>query len=804
MRIELGEWKSRYRRVLAMSSTELSDRVRQQATARLDFLRYKAGMSFESRLRGSGQQRGNSHFFFAREDVPHLCSRLREIFPAESNQIIQRARRICLHRFDLLGYRDLDYGADIDWHCDRVHGKRSALKPWFKIRYLDFAEAGDSKVTWELNRHQHLVTLAKAFRLTGDESLATELFHQWNHWHRENPYPLGINWASSLEVAFRTLSWSWVYFLMLGSAAMPEGFRDELCRSLAVSCRHVEKYLSTYFSPNTHLLGEGVALFFIGTLFPELHGADRWQALGWKIVLDAAQHQVREDGLYFERSTYYHVWALDLFLHSSVLASRNGIAIPATFNRTLEQMLEALCVLGRSGAPPRLGDDDGGRLFDPQRNRPAHLLDPLAAGAVLFSRGDFKRVASGPREEMLWLLGEAGITEFNRLVPLPFARNSTSFQQSGLYVMGGDDADRQLMIVAGPERADTAGHGHADALSVNVNAGGQALLFDPGTYQYVGINDCERNYFRGTRAHNTLVVDERDQREPKGPFRWASLVDVRAEQWINGETFDLFVGNHNGYKRLAEPVVHRRTVFSHKSGFSLVRDQALGQGKHQLDLYWHVNPELAQTDENKGTFRSAHAGISIVPFENHAWSQEIKSEDWSPAYGRKEAHSVLHFGTVTNLPAEFAVLLLPYAEPNSGASIFQATNSISMTELFAGYGFQFGQDDYHFIFGEGKPWTSSPWSSDADCFVCVQSKDRIRRMLICCNGSYLDSGASKIISSGQKFSRCEIISIEGRIQVFSDGEPVVNGDAFDKGFPEQNGELTGVKPDPLARMERKT
>ena len=44
----------------------------------------------------------------------------------------------------------------------------------FKIKYLDFSEVGDSKVTWELNRHQHLVTLAKAFRLNGDPKFASE------------------------------------------------------------------------------------------------------------------------------------------------------------------------------------------------------------------------------------------------------------------------------------------------------------------------------------------------------------------------------------------------------------------------------------------------------------------------------------------------------------------------------------------------------------------------------------------------------------------------------------------------------
>ena len=82
---------------------------------------------------------------------------------------------------------------------------------------------------------------------------------------------------------------------------------------------------------------------------------------------------------------------------------------PPAFEKTLQRMLNALLLLARAGVPPSLGDDDGGRLFDPARNRAEHMLDPLATGAVLYRRGDFKSLAGGPREETLWLLGREGL-----------------------------------------------------------------------------------------------------------------------------------------------------------------------------------------------------------------------------------------------------------------------------------------------------------------------------------------------------------------------------------------------------------
>ena len=60
-----------------------------------------------------------------------------------------------------------------------------------------------------------------------------------------------------------------------------------------------------------------------------------------------------------------------------------------------------------------------------------HLLDPLATGAVLFGRGDFKSIAGSPREETLWLLGEAGLEEFSRLPAIAPKRNSIALQASG-------------------------------------------------------------------------------------------------------------------------------------------------------------------------------------------------------------------------------------------------------------------------------------------------------------------------------------------------------------------------------------
>jgi len=770
-------WNERWQRLQSASVDELRDHLRRYAYARADALRYRMGRLFSVTLRDTAAGVEPS-FFFAENQIPAIVEVLKRRKPKQVEEILSRADWICQHKFDLLGYRDLDYGTEIDWHADRVHGKRSPRRPFHSIRYLDFEQAGDVKVTWELNRHQHLVTLAKAYRLSGNEKFATELFDQWKHWWRENPYPIGVNWSSSLEVAFRSLSWLWVYFLLRDSKICPAGWPDlsraDWLQALGLSGRHIERYLSTYFSPNTHLLGEGVALFFIGTLCPELKSAADWKQLGWKIVLQESERQVQSDGLHFEQSVYYHVYALDFFLHARILASRNGVSIPKEFDRTLIRMLDALYLLGRAGTPPRLGDDDGGRLFDPQRNCAEHMLDPLATGAVLFQRGDFKSLTGDVREETLWLLGADAVERFDALPSAAPPRESVALSSSGLYLMTDSKTGQQLVIDAGRQGTGTAGHGHADALSVCISRNGHGILIDPGTCEYVG-EGPERNNFRGTSAHNTMQVDGVDQADPQNPFAWKNLPTTTVEQWIPGETFDYFVGSHDGYRRLSSPVVHRRFVFSLKSQFYLVRDVAEGKGEHQLEIFWHLAPELQHQTPHQGhSFASADNAVTLLTAEGNGWAEEVVQKPWSPAYGRKETALVAHFTTVARLPAEFVTLFSPQAESAHGPAELAKIEAKTEGSAASVHGYQYrhGDAEHYFLFGPGEQlWSLGPWTSDAE-FMYFGLNPGGSRELIFCQGSRVEIGGRVIVECTELASCCEVVESNGGTEIFSSSKQV--------------------------------
>src|SRR5215213_7630376 len=151
--------------------------------------------------------RAEPRFFASFAAKDETISELRRRWPEAEREILNTADRISEGTFNLLGLRDLNLGTSIDWHLEPISGKRTPLCHWSQLNYLDAQLAGDKKITWELNRHQYFLTLGRAYWLTGDERYAQLFVSHVTSWMDHNPPKLGINWASSLEIAFRSISW---------------------------------------------------------------------------------------------------------------------------------------------------------------------------------------------------------------------------------------------------------------------------------------------------------------------------------------------------------------------------------------------------------------------------------------------------------------------------------------------------------------------------------------------------------------------------------------------------------------------
>ena len=485
-----------------------------------------------------------------------------------ATQVDALAQQIVAHDFPLLG-AVVSTGKDIDWRRDYPNAKSSPPRYMKRVPYLDFETVGDHKNVWELSRHQHLVLLAQAYLLTRKREYLNELQQQLQSWLADNRFMRGINWTSALEVAFRALSWSWIWHLV--SNDLDANFRKAFLTGIYRHGLYLEHNLSVYFSPNTHLLGEAVALHALGALFPTLPRADKWKAAAGAIVLAEMQHQVRDDGSHFEQSTYYHVYALDMFAFHLVLHREASKEYRERLAR-MADYLEAL--LGQEREIPCFGDDDGGRFFHPYGNRPRFGRGTLAVVSRLLHK-PFCGDAGDAHEIADWWLGTAQ----DASLTLPFAGDRI-FKDAGMAIL--TQRAIQVHLKYGAMAPDGAGHSHADLLSLTVRDGGQRLLIDAGTYTYVG-DPQWRDWFRGTAAHNTVVIDGLNQATPAGPFRWHN----KPESALEAEAPLTVTCRYQGF-------VHRRRLIWNDAKTLLIIDEVNGPpGEHEVAQMWHSPTAMA-------------------------------------------------------------------------------------------------------------------------------------------------------------------------------------------------------------------
>jgi hypothetical protein len=521
-------------------------------------------------------------------DLAGTVALLRRTVPDAESSTRYRADRAVDGVLDLLGHHAVACGSPIDWHRDPSSGRRAPLRHWSRIAYLDPSVVDDYKLLWEVNRQQHFVTLGQAYAYSRDARYADAFVAQLTSWIAANPPRIGINWASSLEVAYRAISWLWGLQLFADAPQLTDDVLLAALESLRRHALHVERYLSTYYSPNTHLTGEALGLLYVGTALPQFQDADRWRSTGWRILRDQLVRQVREDGSYFEQALYYHRYTADIYHHALLLSDANGWPRDDQMRAHVAR-LDAFLVhaLHPDGTVPLVGDDDGGRLVRLD-GRPTNDARPtLATGAALFGRADLRRAGGNAVEECLWLLGATGAAALAAVGAERPAACSIGFPQGGFYVLrdGWSGDETWALVDGGPHGALNCGHAHADALSLEVASGGRTVLADSGTFSYTGE---ARDRFRATASHNSVSVDGESSSVTAGLFHWRHVARTTTRDWLTLPGADLWRGAHDGFRRLPDPATHERTVLLLHGRYLLVLDVLAAEGSHRWTVHWHA------------------------------------------------------------------------------------------------------------------------------------------------------------------------------------------------------------------------
>ena len=600
---------------------------------------------------------------------PESIAIVRSEFGSARDALLVRADAALTKHFDLLGYRGLWFGDPIDWHADPVHGRRAPRMHWSSIDPLNPDTVGDSKVVWELNRHQWVMHLAQAFAISRDQRYGDAAVAAIAEWMLANPVGIGINWSSSLEVALRLIAWTWTLPLLRDAHALTEEFLTRVLASIEAHATHVEKYLSVYYSPNTHLTGEALGLFYAGAVFPEFRNADRWRATGCRILIEQVAAQLSDDGVYFEQSTCYQRYTCDIYLHFLILAARHRTDVPHDVRTRVAEAVAALLTLRRpDGTLPSIGDADGGQLLPLAIRAPGDCDGIFATAAALFGRADFARAAGEPAPEVVWLLGADGLAAFHRARAGHAPPDQSRILSSGGYAVmrSGQGADAHHLIVD-VGAIGSFGHGHADLLSIQCSVFGDECLVDPGTCAYTAAPEW-RNYFRGTSAHNTVRLDGQCQAQPAGPFNWEQRPQATLLEWQSTPQFDLVDAQHDAYSQPGASIIHRRRVIFVKPECWIVIDDLTGAGTHAAEWSFQFAP-LPVTLVTGGIARADLPGrascwmlpLSSMPVYAALHTAEMSPiRGWvSPDYGRRIPAPMLVYRARAPLPMRLVTVIYP-------------------------------------------------------------------------------------------------------------------------------------------------
>lgn len=572
------------------------------------------------------------------------------------DRVLAAAERVLGGDAWLLGSLRRDM-ADPTWALDPVSGRRFPVdRCAFRIDYRSPADPRDVKAVWELSRHHHLTLLAAAWRLSGDDRHAATVAHHLTSWWEKNPVLSGVNWASGIELGIRLIAWTWVRRLLdgwPGAAALFE--RNPLAaRQLYWHQRYLATFRSRGSSANNHVIAEAAGLLSASCAFPWFPESIRWQREAADLLETELERNTFPSGIDREQAFEYHGLVAELGLVAVAEAAAAGAPPSAGTWSLLCRMVDAVAaVVDRNGRPPRHGDGDDGRALvvdDPGADRWQSLL---AVGAAVF--GPLPWWPQTTPDVLSSLLGGL-VGRTVRVDDRPEGRPS-HFADAGITILRSPPAAAEEIWCrcdGGPHGFLSIGaHAHADALSIELRLDGVELLVDPGTYCYHA-EPAWRRYFRSSIAHNTLEVDGQDQSVAGGPFLWLRGARTNLLEFdVATSGRQLWSAEHDGYRRLPAPAVHRRTVLLDVAARQLrIDDLVSSDGRHDVRLAFHLGPSVdASLDGTTATLgwprpgRGRGAATLSLPTQL-CWRAYRGSTDpmlgwYSSGFGRKEATTSL-------------------------------------------------------------------------------------------------------------------------------------------------------------------
>lgn len=493
-------------------------------------------------------------------------------------------------------------GVDYDWVTNPDTGyKYDAHKHWTLIADLS-KEAGDIKYVWEKSRFSYLYDIIR-YDYHFQEDCSGMVFADILSWIDANPVNCGPNYRCSQEMSLRVLNWLFaLQYYRNAPALTPEVF-SKMQYALYWHLRHIfdNIHFSRIAVRNNHAITETLTLYLAGIFFPFFPGAATWKQKGKQWLEEEIAYQVYPDGTFLQFSMNYHRVVAQLLTWGITLTEKNGERLNEVVYARARKSLEFLraCMIEENGWLPNYGANDGALFFNLSSSQFRDYRPQLQAlGQALGMDLGFNRLS----EDAAWY----GLPQRPLQTWAP-AMGLHQFTDGGYFTIR--EPDTLTFIKCGSYKDRPS---QADNLHLDVWYKGENLLVDAGSYKY-NTDDETIRYFSGTRGHNTVMLDGKDQMQKGGRFIWFFWSQRKNATLAEVDGAYVFTGAVQAFMHLAPGIIHTRTVIKPKGKpHWAVTDQVEGVPiGTKMEQLWHIPLDLAAkvtitaTDESKTALQPA-------------------------------------------------------------------------------------------------------------------------------------------------------------------------------------------------------
>lgn len=464
------------------------------------------------------------------------------------------------------------------WNRNPFSGQESPLdKHWSEISDFD---SGDIKIIWEPSRFGFVYALVRAYWRTGDQQYPEIFWQLVEDWRQNNLPNVGANWKCGQETTFRVMALCFgLYGFLDAETTTPQRVID-LAQLVAVSAQRISANLAFALSQrNNHGISEGVGLWTIGLLFPELHQASRWAEMGQKVLEQLGQELIYADGSFSQHSVNYHRLMLHDYLWAIRLGDLNGQSVSDELRKKIAMAGDFLYQVQdeQTGQVPNYGQNDGALVL-PLSNCDFSDFRPVIQAIQMLVSAKRRYQTGAWDEDLLWLFGPSALNRPLESVP----RIDWQASQGGYFTFRSSNGFVFTRCASFHDRPS-----QADMLHVDLWWKGQNIARDAGTYSYNAAEPWNNRLIR-TKFHNTVGVDGLDQMEQAGKFLWLPWLRsaVRHQQSSPTGKLCYWEGEHDGYQRLSSPVRHHRGIMRIGEETWVVVDRLYSEAIHEYRLHW--------------------------------------------------------------------------------------------------------------------------------------------------------------------------------------------------------------------------